>query len=244
MNKLSEIKKVYINGYARTKSFKNDSRLSEVLRLVDQMVPRCPQRILDVGCGNGVFSGELGRRLRAKEIFSIDISPNAVKEALNRNIKATVLDIDEGYLPFKAGFFDFIFCGSLVEVVLDPDHLLEELYRVLSPNGHLIITFPNLCAWVNRIVMLLGFHPYYDRISRRYDLCKLFIPLTKGDSTGFIRLYTLRSFKQLAQVYGFKVIKSYGASEYSMPKIIALVDRVLSKIPQFAFQIICLAVKE
>jgi len=246
MNKASEIKKIYIDGYARTESFKDNFRLSEVLRLVYQTVPKSPQRILDVGCGDGVFSVELGRISKAREIFGVDISTNAVKEAINRNIKAKIFDTDEGNLPFDSDYFDFVFCGSLIECVFDPDHLLEELCRVLSRNGHLIITFPNICAWGSRLAVLLGFHPYYDLVSRRYDVGKLCIPVTKykSGSKGFVRLYTPNSFAQLASMYGAKIIKFRGARESTMPAFMSFVDRLLSKIPSFAFQVICLAVKK
>ncbi|MBL7081376.1 MAG: methyltransferase domain-containing protein [Candidatus Omnitrophica bacterium] len=245
MRKSSEIKKIYINGYARTDS-KNNSRLSRVLKLVDKTIPRHPQRILDVGCGDGSFTIELGKILKVKEMFGIDISSNAAKEALSRNVKAEMLDVDEGDLPFEANYFDFVFCGSLIECILDPDHLLDELYRVLSPSGHLIITFPNLCSWASRIAILFGFHPYYDLISRRYDLGKLFIPTTKykNESKGFVRLYTFRSFKQLLNIYGLKIISSCGARESAMPTLMGLFDQLLSKFPSFAFQVICLAVKK
>jgi len=98
---------------------------------------------------------------------------------MNRNVKVIVSDIDKGNLSFETNFFDFILSGNPVELVLDPDHLLEELYHVLSPNVHLIVTFSNLCVWVSRITALWYFHPHYYLASRRYDVGKLYIPVTK-----------------------------------------------------------------
>ena len=165
---------------------------------------------------------------------------------MKNGIKASVLDTDQMRLPFENEYFDFIFCGSLIELVLDPDYLLEELYRVLSKRGHLIITFPNLCAWASRIAVFLGFHPFFDLVSRRYEVGKIFIPARKYKdlSKGFIRLYTSRSFKQLAGMYGFKVVKNCGAGESSMPTFLQPIDKLLSKVPSLAFHIISVLKKE
>lgn len=147
---------------------------------------------------------------------------------------------------FDSEYFDLIFCGNLIELVIDPDHLLEELYRVLSPQGYLIITFPNLCAWASRIAVFLGFQPYYDIVSRKYDVGKFFIPpyRYKQVSKGFIRLYSLRAFKQLCTFYGFKIIKIIGARENSLPCFLRSIDFFLSYIPSLAFQIICVLKKQ
>lgn len=246
MEKSKEIKQIYHNGYAKMSNFKYDFRLFKVMKLAEKFVPSYPERILDVGCGDGYFTQELGEKLKAKEIYGIDFSPNAAEEAIRRNIKAQALDIDEADLPFESDYFDFIYCGGLIELVLDPDHLLIELARVLSKDGRLIITFPNLGAWASRIAVLLGFQPYFDLVSRRYEVGKMFIQARKLKklSKGFVRLYTARSFKQLAGMYGLRIIKFYGAGESSMPVLLHFLDRIASRAPSLAFHVIGIGKKE
>jgi ubiquinone/menaquinone biosynthesis C-methylase UbiE len=244
MTAASRIKEVYVDGYARMDMLRSEDRLLKVLRLAEQLIPKNPgTRVLDVGCGDGVFALELGKILGTKEVFGVDISPNAVSAARNNHVSAEVLDLDEGDLPFELDYFDLVFCGSLIQLVLDPDHLLQELHRALSRTGYLILTFPNICAWVSRLAVILGFHPYYDRVSTKHDLGKMFRPTTRGDSTGFIRLYTLRSFEELAKIYGLKMVKCVGAREAEMAGIAGLVDGVFSQFPSLAPQIICVLVK-
>ena len=243
MKKIQSIKQVYNIGYVKGVTTKHDLRLDKVLKILKKMKLKAVQRILDVGCGDGFFTLKLTQQLKAKETFGIDISAAAVAEALKRNIKASVLDIDESDLPYTSNYFHFIFCGNLIEVVLDPDHLLAELNRVLSPQGYLIITFPNLCAWASRIAVLLGFHPYFDRISRKYDLGKMFRPCTRRDSTGHINLYTLRSFQQLTKIYGFDIIKVYGGYANSLPKAMQIIDKIFCNLPHLAFHIISIMKK-
>jgi len=44
--------------------------------------------------------------------------------------------------PFAANHFEIIICASLIEHVSEPDHLVEEMGRILTPNGIAYISFP------------------------------------------------------------------------------------------------------
>jgi len=241
---MAYFKKIYVEGYAKMAPQLTQPRLIEVINLVKKTIPKNSEiRILDVGCGDGIFAVELGKVLGTRKIFGVDISQKAVKSARNNTVSAQLLDIDKNKFPYKANYFHVVFCGSLIEVVLEPDQLLKELHRILTPDGHLIITFPNHCAWASRLAILLGFLPYYYRVSREYDLGKMFLPKRKGESTGFIRLFSLCSFKELAQTYGFEIAKVRGIREYHIPRPMQILDAILSKKPSFAFQIICVLTK-
>ncbi len=46
--------------------------------------------------------------------------------------------------PFKENYADTIVAGEIIEHLLHPFKFLEECYRILKPNGILIITTPNM----------------------------------------------------------------------------------------------------
>ena len=100
------------------------------------------------------------------------------------------------------------------------------------------MTFPNIASWLSRIALLFGFLPYYSRISTQYDLGKMFVKTTKGQSTGFIRLFNISSFTELAKLYGLKVEKTYGVREQALPMPLQIIDKLFSRRPQLAFKII------
>lgn len=242
---MQNIKDVYTTGYARTFVKEDDYRLLKVLEITKKYISKkSVTRILDVGCGDGLFALELAKVVAAKEVFGIDISEKAVAIAVDNGVSAVAMDVDVDDFPFESGYFDLVYCGNLIELVLDPDHLLQELYRVLSTSGFLIITYPNICAWASRLAVLFGFNPYYYRVSRRYDLGKLFIPVSEGNSTGFIRLYSVYSFHQITKLYGIRIIKTFGAREQRLSGFMSLVDRFMSIFPSLAFQVICVVIKE
>lgn len=98
-------------------------------------------RALDIGCGSGVFLATLKRHgwsVQGVEISAI--SAKRAKEALD-------IDVFVGNLKgakFESNEFDFISMNHSLEHITDLDETLEEIRRVLSPDGILYIEVPNV----------------------------------------------------------------------------------------------------
>jgi len=99
-----------------------------------------PGIILDAGCGRGVLLAGLESEYR--QLYGIDISLAAVNMARTLCQNANLLVADINRLPFKSNTFDFIVCSDVTEHLEGADYL-REFYRVLKPNGSLLITVPN-----------------------------------------------------------------------------------------------------
>jgi SAM-dependent methyltransferase len=96
---------------------------------------RRPARVLDAGCGTGVFAERLGRELGA-EVHAIDLSARMVALAAQRGVEARVADVQG--LPFADGEFDVVVANWVLYHVEDLDKGLAELARVLRPGGALV----------------------------------------------------------------------------------------------------------
>jgi len=225
----------------------SQERYGIVLNLVKKITKTAPRRLLDIGCSDGYFTSKLAEVSGAQESFGVDYSQDMVKIAAGYGIKASVVDIDrEEKLPFESNYFDFIFCGSVIELIEDPDKLLEEINRLLTDQGTLVITFPNLSCWANRIAVPLGFLPYRSIVSRTYNVGKLFVPVAEHRYKygSFNRLLTLGAFKQLADKHNLSVVGKAGSGGYFAAGVCRLIDSFLSKVAVLGFNLICVVKKK
>jgi len=93
--------------------------------------------VLDIGCGHGHFAGnDIGK------IIGIDINTDSVKLCHKKSITALASDVLK--IPFRANSFDGVHCAHVIEHFEYPKvkDLLQEIDRVLSPNGILLIKTP------------------------------------------------------------------------------------------------------
>lgn len=101
-------------------------------READRLMP--PGRVLDLGCG----VGHSYRLLAPRETVGVDI----YEAALEGQGRETVL-ADMRALPFDAGSFASVLAAHSVEHVPDPDRVLAEAARVLTPDGVALWVTPN-----------------------------------------------------------------------------------------------------
>ena len=238
--------KFYAKGYYA--GLAPEPRFAKIANIFCQLTG---DRLLDIGCGDGDVTLLLKESSGAKEVFGVEIAPEAVTIAQGKGIKAHKLDIDEVKLPFEEEYFDLIYCGELIEHLFDPDHLLKEIYRVLKAKGTCVLTTPNLAGWPNRFALLLGYQPYPMAASPSNEgVGKLLMKGSEGQ-WGHIRLLTLRSLKELVRLHHFKVKRLIGSPvTISTPVptlllvVIKFVDRVMSKFPSLSTRIIAILEKE
>ena len=91
-----------------------------------------PQRVLDAGCGDGVFA----RAVAAPEVIGVDTAPAMVERARARGVDARLADIQD--LPFGDGAFDVVVCNWTLYHLQDLDAGLAEIARVLRPSGRFV----------------------------------------------------------------------------------------------------------
>lgn len=127
---------------------------------------RCPDggRILDVGCGPGIYAQvcvDQGFRYHG-----FDISEGMIGEAQKRFGDLSGVEFTVGsmrHLPFPSTSFDGLLCLGVLEYVPEQERepCLREMVRVVKPNGTLIFSFLNKNSaywrWVDFVYPLLKF---------------------------------------------------------------------------------------
>ena len=105
-------------------------------------------RVLDAGCGVGYGSSILADR-RAAEVVGVDVAAAVVEAASAAERPGLRFETgDLASLDHPDGSFDLIVCFEVIEHVDDPAAVLEELARLLSEHGVLVISSPNREAYV------------------------------------------------------------------------------------------------
>ena len=91
--------------------------------------------ILDVGCGTGLAGQELFK-LGFKNLAALDYSPAMLRVARKRKIYDTFIEADlNASIEIKDNSFDAMICtGTFTHAHVDAN-CLEELWRILKPDG-------------------------------------------------------------------------------------------------------------
>jgi ubiquinone/menaquinone biosynthesis C-methylase UbiE len=96
---------------------------------------RQPRDVLEVGCGRGELAERMSRELSA-QVIALDQSARMVELTAARGVEALVGDVVQ--LPFGDGRFDCAVAAWMLYHASDLDLALEELRRVLRPDGRLV----------------------------------------------------------------------------------------------------------
>jgi 2-polyprenyl-3-methyl-5-hydroxy-6-metoxy-1,4-benzoquinol methylase len=122
-----------------------DSRIlkaRKIIRIVGEERFGAARRLLEVGCGSGVISSALHQASTRKlEIHAVDVADNRIDTS-----GYTFKRVTGTTLPYPSAYFDIVVTNHVVEHVGDwhaQVHHLQEIRRVLSPDGVIYFAVPN-----------------------------------------------------------------------------------------------------
>jgi trans-aconitate methyltransferase len=129
------------------------------------------ERILDLGCGDGVLTAQLASRVPGGFVLGIDSSPSMIAAALplaRPNLTFELRDINQ--LDYQQDF-DVVVSNSALHWVKDHGALFPGLLRAMRAGGKARFNFPadGNCATFNRIVRQVMALPRYAPGFRRFE---------------------------------------------------------------------------
>ncbi len=168
--------------------------------------------ILEVGCGIGNFTDKLTEYGR---VFAIDYNQSYVSILKKDRHKYTagLGDIEEGRFFFDSQKFDTIVCLNVLEHIKDDKKALENIFKLLKKDGHLILLVPAFNLLYGEIDRSIGHY-------RRYYKNQL---IKQFQQLGF-RLIKIRTMNLIGaigwfvagKILGRKTVDSGGVKLFSL----------------------------
>ncbi len=135
-----------------------------------------PQPVLDMGAGDGHFAA---RTFHKKLEVGLDPALLSLEEARQFGAYELLVNGMGERIPCAAESFACVVSNSVLEHIPNVDAVLQDIRRVLKPDGRLVITVPNdhftrnlsIARFLDRIgarSLAEGYRKLFNKISRHY----------------------------------------------------------------------------
>jgi 2-polyprenyl-3-methyl-5-hydroxy-6-metoxy-1,4-benzoquinol methylase len=81
---------------------------------------------------------------KASEIVGIEINQKAVADSSDHLDGLFIGDVETIDLPYPDKYFDYILFGDVLEHLINPGVVLHKYKNLLSDDGYIIATIPNI----------------------------------------------------------------------------------------------------
>lgn len=169
------------------KDVKHSHAHAYLLPAVDEaLATLAPQRVFDLGCGNGSVASHLAARY---QVEGVDASPSGIEKA-NRAFPALSLSVGSAYDDLAAAYgqFDAVVSLEVVEHLYDPKLYARRLFDLVRPGGGIVVSTP-YHGYVKNVVLA---------VSGKMDAH--FTALWDG---GHIKFWSVRTLTKLLEGAGF-----------------------------------------
>lgn len=231
--------KYYSISYKTRVSEDINTRSATIIRAKLNDIPFSKEnRVLDVACGISTLGKMFGGH-----VYGFDINRESIEHAKKHGISSKFGNVEKKW-NYPSHTFDIVIASHIIEHVVNPDFLLLEAKRVLKKNGILIIATPNLAAWFNRILLLLGIQPFFTEVSTRDKTLGLTFTrkfTVERNPLGHLRVFTYQALKDLLEFHKFSLISSHGMEFVPFPTPLLIIDKILSRFVSLASTYIIVA---
>lgn len=204
-------------------------------------------QVLEIGVESVLIADylrqELGIGVDAYDV--VDVSTEVVRDLGSRGLRVVQRDVSAEILPYPDYRFSLVVMSEVLEHLPDPDYALGEIHRVLKPGGNLILTTPNLAAWFNRALLLIGAQPAFTETGTSWVFGRLGL-LPQSRPVGHLQVLTFRSTLELLSHHGFRPTRIRGLpvdASLGLPWAASLADRFMAHLPSLASDLLVVATR-
>lgn len=150
--------------------------------------------ILDLGCGDGVFASIL---FEEKIDSGLDLDQSEIDCAKKLDIYSELIVGPAHKIPKPDNSFETVFSNSVLEHIENLEPVLEEIHRVMKPQGRLYITVPTdtleKSTVIYRLLLLFGlkrqmvrYASFYNSFWKHFHAYDIETWQTKLEATGLV----------------------------------------------------------
>lgn len=180
--------------------------------IVDRLKAHGARDVLDLGCGNGSFSGLLVEN--GFNVTGLEHSSSGIQMCRHKhpNVVFDQHDIQCPLPPTYAGLFDAVVSTEVIEHLLLPRKLIENALKALKPGGLLVITTPYHGYWKNLALALTNkfddhWHPLRDYGHTKFFSKRTIIALFEEYSLSDVRFETVGRISVFARSMIISAVK-------------------------------------
>ena len=130
------------------------------------------ESILEIGYGSGLLLPSLCQMGKSVSGIDLQTDPNQLKEPLGKlGIDCTLVRGNIADQYFAEGSFDLIVAISIFEHIADLQPPLEQIERLLSPSGHLLVGMPRVDRYMDMAFRGIGYNNINDHHVTDYKQC-------------------------------------------------------------------------
>ena len=183
--------------------YEDDSHLENLYFLLSKhLTKRNLKSLLDVGCANGDRTVRIAKYLNInlQSVYGVDC--NFKNIAICKNLfNAETIDLEDTNLSYKSNSFDLVVCNQVLEHLKNYKKVIDDIIRVTSKKGYVVIGIPNLAHLINRLYLIFGIQPMCLTLNSQH-----------------VRGFTHKAFKEmLNEINDVELIDCQGALIYPFP---------------------------
>lgn len=151
-------------------------------------------RILDVAAGVGCAAQRIQANYPA-QLLCNDASPTALKVLDKMGLNTVSFDLDDETqpFPFEDGSFDAVVAMATIEHMMNVDHFVEEICRILADDGYLYLSAPNYNGINYLVPLLLRGTTFHDPL----------VPASRYEFYAHVRYFTYQTMLDYVTSFGF-----------------------------------------
>jgi 2-polyprenyl-3-methyl-5-hydroxy-6-metoxy-1,4-benzoquinol methylase len=148
----TSLQEARVNAANASGGVSNDTIYSAIMKVLEELGSK--GSILDFGSGTGSLARRLVQSGRYKSVWAADLME---KPADLQDVQWIRADLNDP-LPQPEAIFDLIVAAEVIEHLENPRAMVRELFRLLKPLGHAVISTPNNESWRSLISLIARGH--------------------------------------------------------------------------------------